>query len=1715
MRSSPAIALGLLARAQSEALLGKRERNRYIRQGLRAGPADEPRDEHGRWTDGGGSDEGSVGQAEPAGTGAGRGHAPELSGAYRRTSGGDAEGVRGPVAAVWSLSAEGRKQAEAAGVTPLTFHELNPKQGANQFHAAISAAKTGKYAAAVNVYPADAYKSMRLFTTPDGKAGFALKSDDIVSVFKHPDSDAKAFANSALALAVHEGGHRLDAFDTVLPEIYGRNGFTAVARLAWNDKYKPDDWSYSRFEKFNGGRPDVVFMIYDPASARPYRRGDGRYVADYDAGNSEQDRTLAKKKDFDPNEPRDEGGKWTDGGGGDPKLPPAPGTHGAAPGPIVVFHGTTETVIAQIKKEGLHVTPGSHHFDGDVYAGERGESVFVTTKKQTAIDYAMSHAQAQSWQEYKSIEPIVFKMEVPPAEWKKFHEDKLEPDSRYTKEIPPAWITGVYKIGAPGELVPMDKSAARAAAANAVVAYMVIFVQAPDSKKEFDESQHPRVPGVSPEGGQFESAGGGGGAGGSNYGLVPGDVAKFKELKSEWAKVNNELLASIDDPGGAESRAKIDQLEAIVQKMHGLHADPGGPGGIGLPGGPRDVVIVGGGPGGLAASINGAAEGLDTLVVEANVVAGGQAKFSSRIENFPGFPVGVTGERLTQNMYEQAKRLGAEAKLGIRVTGMTYDAKTGLKHITLSNDEHIDSRTVILAGGLEFRRIPFTGSEGKGVIVGDGKTLAKVAAGGTVCVIGGSNGAAQAALGCAQKSAHVYLLARSPIVESMSDYQIEALKNNPKITVIESDSISKLWRDEHGDPQILETAKGKKLPVKAVGIFAGSVPETKWVPADITRDKAGRIHTNTDLETAIPGVYAVGDMREGAIGRVGVAVGEGQLALRQANVFLDEQRKQATKPAAAKADKPTSTTMSTLITRLFVLDRDNPWFGQTVEGVKPLKKKKKVKTANKQSMEVMMPLRKPHKGESQSDFMAYCMHELGQSDTERPQDQKVAICMTAWKDSKKSARQLEPEDDESEDDFLNRCSDQDIDDDTCQLIWDNYKSVQDGIVRKTHAAPVEEMEFILSDESTDRMGDVIMSDGWSLDQFRKNPIALFSHRADFPIGKWMNLRVENKELRGRLKLAPEGTSPRIDEIRRLIEAKILQAVSVGFRPKRHEPLNAKLDPLDPFGGGSRFLQQELLECSVVSVPANANAIAIAKSLKISPATIDLVFAGKGSRDTTIRRSGLTGGKATTNYRRERKGAMSLAQRIQDLQTRITENRAALTTHLEDLDNDNVSDSEMETTNDLTNKIAQDRKLLASLVESERQLAVETGGTRLPAVVRAPKSTNGGSANGVVISEDELERRGQFFQASSGSKAPKPMDFLVRAGVVTYLSALFRRTPEDICRSYEPYNNDHTRQYIDWHMRAQANPALTTVTGWAAELVTQIQGDYMSLLTPTSIFPRLSASGLALSFGRAGRIAIPTRSTTPTIAGSFVGEGLPIPVRQGAFTAQILTPKKLAVITTWTKEIDEHSIPAIEGLLREAIQQDTAVALDSVLIDTNPATVIRPAGIFNGVTPLTATAGGGFTAFVGDIKALSTALINATKGNLRSPTWLMNIGNVNSASFIVAPNTGVFPWKAELAAGRLNNWPVIDSGTMPAGSVGLIDAADFVTVGGEGPRFEISDQATLHEEDTTPLPIVTGGTASSPVRSLWQTDTLALRMIQRLNWTIRRPGVVAVVNAVTW
>jgi HK97 family phage prohead protease/HK97 family phage major capsid protein len=765
-----------------------------------------------------------------------------------------------------------------------------------------------------------------------------------------------------------------------------------------------------------------------------------------------------------------------------------------------------------------------------------------------------------------------------------------------------------------------------------------------------------------------------------------------------------------------------------------------------------------------------------------------------------------------------------------------------------------------------------------------------------------------------------------------------------------------------------------------------------------------------------------------------------------------------------------------------------------------------------------MPMN-PHKDEAKTDFMARCMHDMSK-DPDRTNDQNLAACIDIWDRNKgKTAKppvikQPEPDPDEDYQDFMDRCQETD-DEESCQLAWDNRSLTSrvtridgDGMtVQKTHAGHIDGAEYVLSDETIDRMGDVIQSEGWRLDAFKKNPIALFNHRADFIIGVWKNLRVEDGVLRGHLKLAPEGTSSRIDEIRKLVEAGILRATSVGFKPLKYEALNKDSVPPNPFGG-LRFLEQELVETSLVSVPANPNALAIAKNLDISDTTLRLVFAGQGERTSAniVRRS--NGGQADKSKIRTKDKAMSLAQNIVEAQSQLALLRDGLQQHLDTLDNDNVSDAQMSKTDDFHEKIARKRKQVEQLIESEKALGLATSADHDVHEIRMPTRKVESAASSIVRVPAEVK-----VPYKPGDHTWKALTCLVKMQGDRYRKA----SALDVIRDTVG-ENDKVRTVFDVLIgKAASVPALTTATGWAAELVrTDIQG-FMESLQPAAVATRLLSRGLEFSFGTNGIISIPTRSATPTIAGSFVGEGAPIPVRQGAFTAITMVPKKLAVITVFSREISEHSDPAIEGLLRTAIVEDTSVAVDSVLLDANPATAVRPAGLRNGVSTLTPTAGGGFAAVVGDVKLLVGALTTSTLGNLRNPVWLMSPMLELGLRLTVAPNTGVFPFAADLNNGTFAGFPVIVSPNVTADTVYLVDAADLVSASGE-PRFDVSDSATVHMEDTSPLAISSSGTpntVAAPVRSFWQTDTLGIRMIMPLNWSMRRTGMVAYITGTTW
>jgi HK97 family phage major capsid protein/HK97 family phage prohead protease len=618
------------------------------------------------------------------------------------------------------------------------------------------------------------------------------------------------------------------------------------------------------------------------------------------------------------------------------------------------------------------------------------------------------------------------------------------------------------------------------------------------------------------------------------------------------------------------------------------------------------------------------------------------------------------------------------------------------------------------------------------------------------------------------------------------------------------------------------------------------------------------------------------------------------------------------------------------------------------------------------------------------------------------------------------------------------------------------------------------------------MGDVIEPDGWRLDNFQRNPVALFGHNASFPIGKWHDVGVRKGQLTGRLELL-DPVSDRMREIHAAVAGGVLRAVSVGFHSDKVEPLKS---------GGIRFVEAELVECSLVSVPANPNALAIAKSLGISREGQQLIFGVSAEPDQAPAPSrkpiGVPAG--TDPLFRKHKPMNQLSERIQNAQGEITAYRDQLAV----LDPDDLTKSA-----ELTERIEMVQNQLGIWERAEKAL----GNVSEPMAIASPR----------VAYNPPAHAAGPKLWAQP-KKQEEPGYLMLRhmtTKVVAYCKKISLQ--EALHERYGNYPDfEPTKAVHEWFSRAATAPATLTGSGWADTLATTTYGEFLDLLYPGSIYGPLSSRGFRATLGRFAVLSMPTRSVSASVAGSFVAEGAPIPVRQAAFVPVTIGLKKMAVISSYTREIAEHSNPQIEGILRSLIAEDTSIAIDTILVDANAATAIRPAGLRNGVAGLTPTAGGGFTALVGDIKQMVAVLASAN--SLRTPVWIMNPAQANSIGLTATAN-GVFPFKQEIDGNMLQGYPVIVSSTCPATTVILLDAADFMSVSGDEPRFEVSDQATLHFEDTTPLQLVTGaqgsGVVASPSRSMFQTDSLALRMVLPMNWAMRRTGVIAWITAVTW
>jgi thioredoxin reductase (NADPH) len=321
-----------------------------------------------------------------------------------------------------------------------------------------------------------------------------------------------------------------------------------------------------------------------------------------------------------------------------------------------------------------------------------------------------------------------------------------------------------------------------------------------------------------------------------------------------------------------------------------------------------DTAIIGGGPAGLAAAVYGASEGLRTLVIEREA-PGGQAGTSSRIENYLGFPNGVSGEELANRALQQAKRLGAE----ILVTRCVERIDPQTREIFLDGDDVVRARTIVLATGVTWRRLAIDGVErliGKGIYYGAARSEASATHGANIYLIGAGNSAGQAALYFASHARTVALVVRGDALDKgMSRYLVEQLCTKSNINVLLRSEVTAVYGDAHLTAiDIRDRRNGEAVSrheCDGLFVFIGADADTGWLPHEIARDSRGYILTGDTvvsagrwshyrdpylLETSVPGIFACGDVRLSPVKRVASAVGEGSMAIALARQYLQQDR---------------------------------------------------------------------------------------------------------------------------------------------------------------------------------------------------------------------------------------------------------------------------------------------------------------------------------------------------------------------------------------------------------------------------------------------------------------------------------------------------------------------------------------------------------------------------------------------------------------------------------------------------------------------------------------------------------------------------------------------------------------------------------------------------------------------------------------------------------
>jgi thioredoxin reductase (NADPH) len=320
-----------------------------------------------------------------------------------------------------------------------------------------------------------------------------------------------------------------------------------------------------------------------------------------------------------------------------------------------------------------------------------------------------------------------------------------------------------------------------------------------------------------------------------------------------------------------------------------------------------DLIVVGGGPAGLAAAVYGASEGLRTVLIE-RTATGGQAGQSSRIENYLGFPDGVSGGQLADRARRQAEKFGAE--LITARTAIALEVNGSKRTVRFADGGSIDAHAIILATGVSYRQLEAAGCgelTGRGIYYGAAISIASECKDEEVYVVGGANSAGQAAMYLARQAKSVTIAVRAPsLAASMSHYLIQQIEQQPKITVRTCTEVKRVTGDDHLEKLTLidnQTGDTQEVTCGRMFIFIGAAPRTEWLDGVLARDEHGFILTGPDLrnvcgwtlerpphhlETSVPGVFVAGDVRSESAKRVAAAVGEGSMAVMLVHRYLSE-----------------------------------------------------------------------------------------------------------------------------------------------------------------------------------------------------------------------------------------------------------------------------------------------------------------------------------------------------------------------------------------------------------------------------------------------------------------------------------------------------------------------------------------------------------------------------------------------------------------------------------------------------------------------------------------------------------------------------------------------------------------------------------------------------------------------------------------------------------